>query len=101
MIIGIYVIFQIIAIISFGISFVTKNEVIWGITSVLFGILMISSFNVEMPTYQFNETIRTFEPIVLSYSYPYLMGINMLFFSLALVFGIWDVYSKIMETNQK
>jgi hypothetical protein len=94
MLIGIFIIFEIIMIIIFFISYFTKHELLWAITLVLSAVLMINSFYVETYVYQYNSTISAYSPVVISSSYIYLMGINMLFFGLSMLMGLYDVFEK-------
>lgn len=58
------------------------------------GILMFSSFNIEYYVYEYNATLAAYQPVAVSHSYPYLMGINMLFFVLAMILGLFDLFDK-------
>ena len=55
---------------------------------------MATSWHVETYVYEYNSTIGAYAPVVISHSYPYLMGLNMLFFSLTLVLGLFDLFDK-------
>jgi hypothetical protein len=94
MLIELYIFFEVIAIGLFISSFFTKQEILWGITIVLFGVLMYTSYNVEYYVYNWNITVQAYEPIVASHSYPYLMGLNLLFFVLGMLLGIFDLFDK-------
>jgi len=94
MLIEIFIFFEVVAIGLFIASFFTKQEILWAVTAVLTAVLMFTSFNVEYNTYQYNTSSFIYMPITLSYSYPYLMAINMLFFVLALVLGMFDLFEK-------
>ena len=94
MLVELYIFFEIVAICLFITSFFTKQEILWAITAVISGILMYTSFNIETFVYEYSITLGAYVPISISYSYPYLMGINMLFFILALVLGLFDMFDK-------
>jgi hypothetical protein len=94
MLIEMYIFFEIVLICLFIASFFTKQEILWAITSVISGVLMFSSFNVETYVYEYNMTIGAYFPVLITHSYPYLMGLNMLFFSLALLLGLFDLFDK-------
>ena len=94
MIIGLFVFFEVILIGLFIASFFTKQEILWAITLVISGVLMFTSYHVETYVYVHNATINAYSPVIVSHSYPYLMGINMLFFILALILGIFDIFDK-------
>lgn len=94
MLIELFVIFEIVAIILFFISFFTKQEILWSMTLVLTGVLMFTSWNIEYYVYEFNSTINAYVPTMTYHSYPYLMAINMMFFVLAMLLGIFDLFDK-------
>jgi len=94
MLIELYIIFQILVVGLFFTAFFTKNEIIWVITMVISGTMMYTSYNVEYYTYVFNGTISAYSPVITTHSYPYLMGINLIFCSLALLLGLFDMFDK-------
>ncbi len=81
-------------VVLFLISFFTKQEILWSCTAVISGVLAFTSFNIENYVYVLNTTSNAYMPVAVSYSYPYLMGINLLFFSLALILCIFDLFDK-------
>jgi len=94
MLIGLFVFFEIIVIGLFIASFFTKQEILWAITLVMSGTLMFTSWNIETYVYEWNNTISAYNPIIVTHSYPYLMAINMIFFILALILGMFDLFDK-------
>jgi len=94
MLIEIFIIFEILAIVLFFVSFFTKQEILWALTLVLTGVLMFTSYNIEYYVYVFNATIHAYVPTITTHSYPYLMAINLLFFGLAMILGIFDLFDK-------
>jgi len=94
MLIELFVFFEIVVISLFIASFFTKQEILWSITLVLSGVLMFTSYSIETYVYQYNASISAYSPIIQSHSYPYLMGINMLFFGLAMVLMMFDIFDK-------
>lgn len=94
MLITLFIFFEILVIGFFITSFFSKQEILWAITSVLSGVLMFTSYSVEVITYEYNVTSSIYQTTIISYSYPYLMGLNMLFFVLALLLGIFDLFDK-------
>lgn len=94
MLIELFIFFEIIVIGLFIASFFTKQEILWAITLVLAGVLMFTSYHVETYVYEYNSTLSVYQPVVVSHSYPYLMAINMIFFVLGLVLGIFDLFEK-------
>jgi len=75
-------------------SFFIRHEVLWSLALVMAGIMMVSSFGVQQTLYLFNQTLMAYEPTVITDSYAYVSAINMLFFSLSLIFGIYDMVTK-------
>ena len=55
---------------------------------------MFTSWNVEYYTYVFNATISAYDMVIVSSSYSYLSGINMLFFALSMLLGMFDLFDK-------
>jgi len=94
MMIEIFIFLQLLCVVSFFVSFYTKQEIMWGVTAVISGILMFTSFNIEYLVYVYDSGISAYAPTVVSYSFPYLMGFNMLFFILAMVLGLFDLFEK-------
>ena len=94
MLIEIFVIFEIVAIILFFVAFFTKQEIIWAIALVLTGMLMFTSWNIEYYVYVFNATSSAYVPTITYHNYPYLMAINMLFFVLSMILGLFDLFDK-------
>ena len=94
MLLELFIFFEIITIGMFIAAFFTKQEILWAITAMFSGVLMVTSYNVECQFYVFNESMRAYQIMVKSYSYPYLMGINLLFFGLCWVLGMFDIFDK-------
>ena len=94
MLVELYVFFEIVAIGIFLAAFFTKQEILWAVSLVLFGFIMFTSYNVEYYVYQWNATISAYYPVVISHSYPYLMGVNTLFFVLSLILLLFDIFDK-------
>ena len=94
MLIELFIFFEIVLIGMFIASFFTKQEILWAITVVLSGVLMFTSYSIETYVYEFNATAGVYSPIIVSHNYPYLMALNMLFFVLGLVLGIFDLFDK-------
>lgn len=94
MLVELYIFFMIVSIGLFITAFYTKQEILWTICLVLFAVLMYQSYNVEYYTYEWNEDMYAYEPVIISNSYPYLMGINLLFFVLSMILLIFDIFDK-------
>jgi hypothetical protein len=94
MLVEIYIFFQIVVIGLFLASFFTKQEILWSLTFVFASILAVTSFNVEQYIPVFNSTINAYSFQSISYSYPYLMGVNIIFATLSIVLGFFDIFEK-------
>ena len=89
-----FIFFEIVVICLFFMSFFTKQEILWGLTAVISAMLMYTSFHVETYVYEFDTILGAYMPILTTHSYPYLMGVNLLFFALALILGLFDIFDK-------
>jgi len=94
MLIELFIFYQLLMVVLFGVAFFTHNEIIWAISAILSGVLMFSSFSIEVNSYLPNVTSGYYHPVVVTYSYPYLMGINLIFFGLSLILGLFDMFDK-------
>lgn len=94
MLIELFVFFELLTIVLWIIAFFTNQELIWAISIVLAGILAFSSYNVEYYVYQFDNITGVYNPVQLTSSYPYLMGLNLLFFVLGMILMIFDLFDK-------
>ena len=94
MLLAMYIFFEILVVILFATSFFTKQELLWGLTTIFSGILMFTSYNIQYYIYEYNVTIGAYSPVMMSYSYPYLVAINLIFFSLAIILGLFDMFDK-------
>jgi len=61
-------------------AFFTKQEIFWAISVVLSGFLMVTTYNINHNA--------------INYSYPVLMGINLIFFLLSIIYGFHDLFDK-------
>lgn len=94
MLLELYIFYEIIMLSLFATAFFTKQEILWALSAVLSGILMFSSFDIQISTYQFNSTISAYSPVIITQYYSYLVWINGLFFLLGMVLGIFDLFDK-------
>lgn len=94
MLIELFIFFEIVALILFGVAFFTKQEIMWALASLVLGVLMFTSYNIQTFVYEYNETTLAYQPVEITNSYPYLMGLNLAFFVLALALGIFDLFDK-------
>jgi len=100
MLIELFILFQILGIGFFITAFFTKQEVLWGVSLIISAVLMYTSFNVEYFAYEPNLTTGIYNPIFISSSYPYLMGLNLLFFGLSITFSLFDMFDKYGTRNE-
>jgi len=94
MLLEIYCIIQILVFVLFFGSFYSRQEIMWALTIVMSGILMVSGSTIEVAGYTYNNVTTSYYLSTTVFYYPYLMGINFLIFALALVFGIFDIWDK-------
>ena len=99
MLIELFVFFEIVMLAFFATAFFTKNEILWTISLVLTGFLMFSGFTLEVQTYVYNSSINAYQYQIISQYYPYLTGINMIFFVLGIVLMLYDLWSKLSLSN--
>ena len=55
---------------------------------------MFTSWSIEYYIYQYNATSGAYNPVMVTFNYPYLMGINLIFASLSLILGMFDLFDK-------
>jgi len=94
MILEMFILFEIIMLVFFGVSFYTKQEVMWVVTLVLSGALMYSSWGVSRIVYAYNSTLSAYVSTEVFYSYPVISAINLIFLALSIIFGIYDLFDK-------
>ena len=94
MILELFVLFELIMLSIFFTAFFTKQEILWGVSLVLSGMLMIVSYNIQISQYVFDPSIGAYAMQLTTYSFPFLMGLNMLFFALAVILGLFDFFDK-------
>jgi len=94
MLLELFIFFEVVVIGMFIASFFTKQEILWAITAVFSGMLTINSYGVEIYAYTFNSTTSAYDPVITSINAPYLPGLNLLFFALCVLFGIFDLFDK-------
>ena len=94
MLVELFILLQIIAIILWFIAFYTEQEIIWAITAVFFGTLMISAWSIEILVPIYNATISAYDYQVQVFRYSYLSYLNILFFSLTIILGFFDIWQK-------
>jgi hypothetical protein len=78
----------------FGVSFITRSEVMWSIVILLSGILMYSSNYIHIKELVFNPEINMVVTQYTVYSYTGMIYFNLIFFMLALIFLMFDMFDK-------
>jgi len=99
MLLELFIFMEFLVFTLFLISFFTRQELLWFITAVFSGIMMMNSFNIEVAGYVFNSITGNFDIATAAFSYPYLMGINLLVFSLCILMGTFDAWDKFGQTK--
>lgn len=94
MLLEIFVLLEIVTIVMFLLAFFMKQEILWAVTAVTSGIMMFTSYNIQQYLYEFDAATGAYNVVLSTTSHPYLMGFNMLFFVLALVLGLYDIFEK-------
>jgi hypothetical protein len=94
MLVEIYIFWQLIVLIIFFMAFFSRQEILWVIAMVLSAVMAFGGALVEYNYYLFNATSGAYDFKTNIYQYPYLGALNWMFFSLALIFGIYDIFDK-------
>lgn len=94
MILELFILLEVVMLTTFFISFFTKQEILWAIAAVLSGALMVASYNVQITTHVLDSARDIYVPTLTSFSFPFMMGINFLFFILAVILGLLDLFDK-------
>ena len=63
MLIELYIFFQIVLIVSFFMAFFSHQELLWVITLVISGVLMLSAYDIQYYVYEYNNTTEVYQPI--------------------------------------
>jgi hypothetical protein len=94
MMVEMFMFLEVLVVVIIGIAFFTKQEILWFLAVVVAGILMFASYDIQGYVYEYNETMGAYQPVIVSNPYIYVSYLNMIFFSLALILGLWDVWQK-------
>ena len=97
MILDMFVLFQVFAIAIFFLAFYTKQELFWFMSIVMSSIMMINSWNVEVLSYVYNNVTTVYDPTYVVYYYPYLMGINLMFLGLSIIYSLYDIFDHMRQ----
>ena len=98
MFVELYILFEVTLIILFFVALVIEKRkfltsILWVLAMVIAAMLALNSFGIEQTVYNFNVTMAAYYPVTNYHSYPWLMGINAIFFGLSLLFGFADVWA--------
>lgn len=99
MLLELYIMYQLLVIVLFFVSYYTRNEIIWLMTLVFSSMIMMTSFGVEVPVYEYNVTTSAYDLVSHTYRYGYLFYLNMMFAFLALIFGFYDLWQKYVANS--
>lgn len=94
MLLEIFLFFEIVTIAFFIFAFISKQEVVWALTALFSATLAYNALGVQYYVYEYNATILAYQPVMTTFSYPYLGVINLVFFFLAIAFGVFDLFDK-------
>lgn len=94
MLVELFIFFQIVAIGFFITAFFTRQEILWGVSIILFAFLMFMSYSVDYYVYEWNNVTTSYDPVLITHSYAYLTTINLIFFGVALALLFFDIYDK-------
>lgn len=61
---------------------------------------MVSAYNIEYHTYIYSPTSMAYVSTINSVSYPFLMGLNLIFSALSLVLGLFDIFDKYISKTE-
>lgn len=92
MLIELYLFYQAVTLLAFYLGYNYKNYTMWGVTLLLTGMMMFLSYYVEKTVYVYNATLGAYEVSTVYYTMPYLAAINFLFFSVALLYMMYDIW---------
>lgn len=99
MLLNIFIILTVIVIFTFVVSYILKNPLLWVITFVLAGVMMISSFNIELMQYQYQVSTLSYAPVLQSYDYPMLATLFVIVLGLSLIYFFVDLFDIINNKN--
>jgi hypothetical protein len=90
MIIEFMIIFQIATLISFGIAYKQRDEILWAITLILTGVMIFSSTNIGLHTYALNND-NTPGLVMFSYNSVEVMALNVGIFLISIIYFFIDL----------
>lgn len=89
MILGLYLVIEALALLFFLIGFFRRVVLSWGISLVLFGAQVLSSYVIQNYVYYVTSN-GTVVSTVFTNSYPVMAYVNMIFFAVSLIYLIAD-----------
>jgi len=99
MFIEIFIMLQCSMFIFFILGFYFKHEIFWALTLLQTYMLMYGAFFIQTRDLVFDTNINQIITQYTTHSISYLFYFNLLFFLLALVLGMLDLYDKYSNTN--
>jgi cobalamin synthase len=94
MLIELFMLLQVLALIVFGVAFFTKQEVIWGIALITFGLLIMTALTIQVQVPVYNATTSSYSISFISrQEYP-VMAFNIGMFALSLLYFFFDIFDK-------
>jgi amino acid permease len=98
MLIEFQILLLILAFIFFFLAFFmhgkTNSEIVWVVSVVLFGVMMVASLNVQMLVPVYNETLSAYVTQPYHYQNYAFGGISFMFFSLSIIGAYIDFFEK-------
>lgn len=91
MLFEIFILTQVLAVGAFLLAWFSKNPLLWSVSVILFGIQMITGFNIEYNIITILDSGIVQQTVSYSSVIAY---VNMLFFSLSLLMFFWDIFSE-------
>lgn len=92
MLIELFILFQLITVGTFVFAYHNNQVILWLLTMVLSGMLMLSSYGIEKTVYVWNATTAFYDVSTVVYSYPALFGINFAILALSLLYFFQDMW---------
>ena len=92
MLVEMYIFYSVLALLVFATGFYSKQPILWVIAMVLFAFITVSSFHIEDTEYVYDSSTLSYTAQHTSYSYAYLSTINIMFFILAMIMFVYDMF---------
>jgi len=93
MILEVYLFFLVLTIGLFITSFFTHQILLWVLSIVASGVMIVQSYSIEYYVYQYNASIYLYSPVAVQLSYPYLSMFCIGLLGLGLVLLFYDIFN--------